>query len=317
MELFVKAKNRIKRFIDKRKKDIPYWIDIQKRKYTSIFNYERLAQDIPELITKEYPYNAYYGIADLVKKEKGIPKRQRLEAAVEHGVGDYSQDLWDALLSQKKIYVFGSARDELLRKLHPDKELIHHKNFMAYVKSAYGPIRTKFEKMRFGKTLLCFPTHSTHHVVDRFDQTPLIQEIEKIRIEHNFDTVLVSVYWKDIHEGRHLPYIDAGYKIVTMGHIYDNCFLRRLKAVLSISDMVITNDVGSHIGYAIHECVPVYQFFVPIEHVALDEEVDFSIYGMTDSHQVFSKECTSLFGTYSEEITEAQREFVRLNWGEF
>lgn len=315
--LIVKVKNRIKRFIEKRKKDIPFWIDIQKRKYTSIFNYERLAQDIPELVTKEYSFNAYYGIVYWIKKAEGIPKRCRLEAGIEHGIGTYCQDFWEPLLSQNKIYVFGSARDEFLMQLHPDKELIHHKNFMAYVKNAYCPFKIRVMKKKLGKTLLCFPTHSTHHVVDRFDQSLLIQEIEKIKVEHNYDTVLVSVYWKDIHEGRHQEYLNAGYKVVTMGHIFDPNFLIRLKTVLSMSDMVITNGVGSHIGYAIYENVPVYLFDVPIEHVALDNQIDFSSYGLTDEYLRFASDFKILFGSWSEEITVEQRELVRLNWGDF
>ena len=317
MALVVKVKNRIKRFIEKRKKDIPFWIELQKRRYTSIFNYERLAQDIPEVITKEYAFNTYYGIVDLIKKEKGLPKRQRLEAAVEHGVSHHYQDIWDSLLTQDKIFLFGSARDEFLKEKYPDKELLHHRNFMASVDGIYNPAKIRRFKRKFGKTLLCIPTHSTHHVVDTFDQMPLITEIERIRQMYGYDTVLVSVYWKDIHEGRHLPYVDAGYKVVTMGHIYDKYFLRRLKSVLDIADLVITNEVGSHIGYAIFENTPVYQYFIPVSHVAIDEDVDFSIYEPNEGRNLFSDECKRLFGIYSEEITEEQREFVRLNWGEF
>ena len=308
--------SRIQRFISKRKRDIPFWFEIQKRKHTSIFNYERLAQDM-ELVTIEYPFNAYYGLANVVKKMEGIPRRKRLEASIEHGIRYVDDDIWSDLLLKDTIYIFGNARAEWLRKIHPDKNIVTHRNFLAYVKGMYSSDTIQRLKEKNGKTLLCIPTHSTHHVADVFNQDVLIDKIEKLKEEYAFKTVMVCLYWKDILQGRQVPYVEAGYTVVTAGHIYDGFFLNRLKSILQLSDVVVTNDGGSHVGYAVYEERPVYLFYVPLEHVALDDEVDMSEYGKTEGYMSFTSELRRLFGEYSEEINEEQREFVRAHWGDF
>lgn len=312
---------RIQRFVQKRKKDIPFWIEIQKRKYTSIFNYKRLAQDM-ELVTTEYPYNAYYGLDKIVKKIEGLSKFQRLEAGIEHGLTLQSEDVSQVLLDQNRIYVFGSERSDHIQKLHPDKEIVTHNNFISYVKGKYSPLRISLMKKKMGKTLLCFPTHSTHHIADVFDQDSLITEIDRIKEEHGFKTVLVCLYWKDILQGRDEPYIAAGYKIVTAGHLYDSFFLNRLKSIVQLSDMVITNGWGTHIGYAICENRPVYMFLIKRQYVTLDEEkcsVDEfnSIFETVEESDAFSNKFLEVFGSYSELISDEQRKFVRKYWGDF
>lgn len=58
--------------------------EIKKREKYSIFNYKELAKDM-ELVTKEYGYNSFYGLADIVKKVEGLPLNKPLDAAIEHG----------------------------------------------------------------------------------------------------------------------------------------------------------------------------------------------------------------------------------------
>lgn len=307
---------RIARFISKRKKDIPFWIEIKKRRYTSIFNYNRLAKDM-ELVTIEYPYNAYYGLHKIVKKIEKIPRIKRLEYGIEHGLLAPQDLLWDVLAAHDKVYIFGNARENMLRKEYPSHQIVTHRNFMAYVRGNYSSARIRRLKKKFGKTLLIIPTHSTHHVADTFDQSVLIKETERIKRDYRYETVMVCMYWKDILLNRHLPYQKAGYKIVTAGHIYDENFLCRLKSILQLSDMIITNDTGSHIGYAIFENRPVYMYRVKSDNIALDDEVDITIYQYSEKRTRFSDRFLELFGTYLEEITDEQREFIRAHWGDF
>lgn len=320
MNIAVRVVNRIKRFINKRTPIIKHWLEVQKRKKLSIFDYEKLSESM-ELNTVDYFANAYYGNASIIKKIEGIPRWKRLEAGVEHGVGYVDEDIWEFLKQFQRIYVFGNLRCRIMKEKYPDKDIRTHGVFIQNVKRGVLPDRkVKSLKEELGKTLLVFPTHSAEFFIDSFDQSPLVELIEKTKEEHGFDTVLVSVYWKDIQLGRAKIYEDAGYTVVSAGHIYDMTFYRRLKSILALADVVMTNGFGSHLGYAIVEKKPVYFHYFKAAFKCLNGQFtdqQTAEYNDTYGLRLANDTCTQLFGEYSETITQEQREFVREYWGDF
>lgn len=78
IQKYIKKKNFISKFIE---------IQFRNKKESKIciFEYRKLSADM-NLYTKEYGYNSFYGLADIVKKILGISQKEILSGAIEHGI---------------------------------------------------------------------------------------------------------------------------------------------------------------------------------------------------------------------------------------
>lgn len=284
--------------------------EIKKREKYSIFNYKELAKDM-ELVTKEYGYNSFYGLADIVKKVEGLPLNKPLDAAIEHGA---IFGLWVNEIDKKKnvIYAFGEWRKKYLQKKFPEKTIYCISPYIQYVDYNMDIKELNKLKEKFGKTLLVFPDHSTHHINITFDFKSFIDEIERVRIRYNFKTVLVCIYWKDILNKMHKKFEVHDYKICTAGHIYDTNFLKRLKSIIYLSDVVMGNNLGTYIGYSLFLGKPFYYYPIDTVETSFDgngESVDNA--RMKNVYDIVSKN----FAKYKEYITKDDIKFVEDFWG--
>lgn len=314
MKVLLEFLRQVKREIKYKIKRPIYEREIEKRSHLSIFDYKELSQDM-ELVTKEYGWNAYYNLDVIVKSIIGIPREQVLYGAIEHGILRYNE-VAEVTLSQNVIFAFGYRRMKYLQERYPEKRVYSVGPYIQYVSGYLSDDKIKELKKEFGKTLVVFTSHSIPGEHVEFDVNSFIKEIERIKIEYDFRTVIVSLHWKDILTYKlDEPFCEMGYRICCSGHLYDTNFLRRLKSVIDLSDMVMANDTGSYLGYTTTLGKPFYLYYLKPEST-FDEGV---VNGETDYNELYYQEFISkainAYGDYKEEVTDAQIEFVEEYWG--
>jgi hypothetical protein len=173
-------------------------------------------------------------------------------------------------------------------------------------------------KQDLGRVLLVFPSHSIGAVSVEYDQQEFCKEIENRKV--GYDTVLVCMYWKDAQNGDHSLYEKMGYKLTTAGHRDDVYFLNRLKSIIMLSDMVISNSLGTHLGYSLFLGKPNYLFKQNMSLVAKSQSGHTLIKnyydpGLTTTKNRDSQMLYDAFNTFEERITDAQYELTNYIWG--
>ncbi len=268
-----------------------------------------------KLVTEEYGWNAYYNLANIVKRVIGISEDTVLQGAIEHGILRYNE-MADATISQNIIFAFGYKRMQYLQQKFPEKRIYSVGPYIQYVDGYMSDDEISKLKTQFKRTLLVFTSHSIPGEHVEFDVDSFIKEIERIRIEKGFDTVIVSLHWRDIQAYQlDEKFLKMNYKISTCGNLYDTNFLPRLKSVIDLSDMVMANDTGSYLGYTITLGKPFYLYYLrpmsTFDTGAVNAEKDYDM----AYYEEFITRATKAFGDYKEVITDEEILFVEDYWG--
>lgn len=223
--------------------------EINTRSRLSIFDYPELVKPLDFYPFVPHKENNLYGNGSVIKAS--FQHLDFSETTIEHGLYIGSLVPSRHLKSRfKNIITFSEYRKSFI-STKTDQNIITIGPYIKYAEPLYSPEKIKSEKDNLGKTLVIFPSHSIDSVYANYDITEFIKYINNFKNEYSFDSVLVCMYWKDIELNNHKQYELSGFKIVTAGHFYDANFLSRLKAILLISDAVLTNSVGTHVGYSV------------------------------------------------------------------
>ena len=289
-------------------------LELKKRSKLSPFDYKELAQDM-QLVTKEYGYNAFYGLADIIKKLEGFPLDKPLVGAVEHGVY-YANIIDEVDHSQDEIWTLSQTRAHFLREKFPQKKIHAFGPYIQYVKGIYDEQYVKELKKINGKTLLVFHVHSTPHTTVSFSEDKFVQEIKRIKEKYKFETVYVNIYWNDIKSGEEKKYVEAGFKICTAGHMYDPLFLPRLRSIIDLADMTMGSAIGTHIGYCAALGKSHYFFRIDPEYFGQD-----TISNLSEDEKAyyyrFVDEIERCFSLYHEKLNNDDIDVIKYYWGEF
>lgn len=280
--------------------------EFAKRSKLQIFDYESLSKDI-EIVMDSYYFNYFYGHDRVVKKALGVSKLPD-NMVIEHGIyfGEFFTEINQ--VKDPQIITMGPEREEYLKGKGYNVTAIGH--YIKYVDFYRSMSYLRRIKKKYGKILLVFPTHSVETGIVDYDKKHFIREIEKHA--KDFDSVFVCMYWKDIQEGKHLQYQRKGYIIVTAGNRWDPCFLSRLKDILWLSDMTMSNSLGTYIGYALYMGKAFYFYDQELIYDENREEQK-PIDDKTKQNKILFYSC---FGNYNTEITDDQKNLVRKYWGE-
>ena len=218
------------------------------RKDVGLFEYNRLS----EIIDNPYIINEiqFYGFYSVLAKYINKPKLKKL-ITNEHGF-IFSSYVSNNFFTKSIVLTFSDYREKLLLKKYGNKlNVVKIGPYIHYADSILSCLQKEELKKELGKTLLVFPFHSIDGVLSSFDVSNFIEKIDEYKIINNFDNVLVCLYWKDIQIGRAEKYLSKGYKVTTAGHIYDIYFLNRLRTIIELSDFVLSNELGTYIGYCL------------------------------------------------------------------
>ena len=221
--------------------------EVERRAKLSLFDYKGIAQPLPKCYYEINTDNNCFGIGYALRQYAGV-KREYCNAMVEHGYffGRYVQDM-EKITFSKRLLTFGDIRKAHIEAEVKNKEVIPIGPYIHYASDYYTEEQLKAEKEKLGRVLLVFFSHSGTGCSVSFDMNYIVSKINSVK--KDFDNVVVSLFWSDINDEVEKRLNEEGYKIFSAGHRYDYHFLSRLKTMIKLSDMTMSNFVGTHIGY--------------------------------------------------------------------
>ncbi len=261
------------------------------------------------MVTSERHHpNDFYGHARTFKKLVGQPDDYALKVSIPHGVR-YDGKFWEHDFHKDFSIGFVSSpfRADLLRGRVPGR-IVSVGPLIHYAASALGPDAFAKASKILGRTLLVFPAHSTHLSEVNYSVQELISRIADLG--RSFQSIVVCLYWKDILSGIAASYQSAGFKVVTAGHIYDPLFLPRLRSLIELSSMTVSNRQGTHVGYCLHLGKPHHIFTQSVKIVFDRPDATQIPHELGEGDRLARK-----FGDFQECITPEQSAAVDLYWG--
>lgn len=172
------------------------------------------------------------------------------KAAIEHGVyfGNYVNDAELDGSGLPCLITFGPSRVSHISAVS-NVPIAAVGPYIAYAPDYLSPEDQVSLKSSLGKVLLVFPSHSVDRVSVAFDFEGLFEDIDQVVESNQIDEVLVCLYYRDLLSGAAERYEAKGYRVVTAGYREDLLFLPRLRSLIRISDLTMSNSVGTHVGY--------------------------------------------------------------------
>lgn len=290
---------------------------IEKRKELNIFDYQELSKRLAFYPYHPIPENNLYGTVLVLSRFNKISYFTRIEHGLYFGSMVPDRNMFN---TTKQIITYSTYRKNHINN-RTNIPVACVGPYIKYAKILMLDIDFYKLKQELGKVLLVFPAHSIETVTASYDESEFISFIEGKKNE--FDSILICLYWKDIELGRFKEYEKLGYKIVTAGHSYDYYFLDRLKTIISLADMTISNKIGTHIGYctALHK--PHYVFKSNVEYSAAGEnkeESEKELFLRKDNDLLTCLDDMEIvykaFNSFSYQITEEQKECISYYWGD-
>lgn len=228
-----------------------------------IRHYERRA-------TPKYPY--WYGMKRALYESIGLSNRWPVSCHLQHGVGMWRIDPKPDFLTLKSPYPIIFLENEYqvnIAKAYTE----------APIRKPIYPIGSIFARYRRhkkwtqhpqAKGSLAYISHSTHNIEAQVDWQSVIDVFQQLPPEYH--PITVSVYFKECLKGVHQLFMDAGFDVVTAGHMFDPYFVDRFYEILSGVRYVVCNDFGSHIYYATEMGIPVLVVGNTADYIASEKE---------------------------------------------
>lgn len=300
----------------------------KRRRKINIFDYQSLTRPIPcwQMYSQEkcrFLYSGFaYGQSCIIRKKYPFLKKRIIDYTVLHSV--YFFPKFTMMEINPPGHNFFCMSSYIFNDFNkPDDVNVYEiGNYIKYVKPLLPKKKIKTLKKRYGKTLLVAPIHGLYNGKSVFDYEVWLKYIEKFSFDHGFQKIIICLGPGSVANGDHKHYLNGKYKIFSAGDQRDSFFLNRLKAIILLSDMVLSNEYNiTLMGYALACNKPF--FYYDMKTCALElglrEAADAGINGIDDSTYFdfmrLKMQVQTLFGTYSETITPEQRDFITKYWG--
>ena len=262
-----------------------------------------------------YRGNSFYGAVRAFEKYANY--YSSVKACIEHGVyfGNYvnKSELDESGLPC--LITFGPAR---VRHVHDvsNVPVVPVGPYIAYAEDYLNDKEKGKLKSKLGKVLLVFPSHSVDRVSVSFEFENLCSKINQVKNSEEIDTVLISLYFKDINNGLARAYEDKGYRVVTNGYREDVLFLPRLKTLIEVSDLTMSNSVGTHVGYCAFLNTP-HMVFNQEKIYKADSVIDRVEFDNIYASQVLKEkdDVATAFASFTDCLSEDQVRVCNQYWG--
>jgi hypothetical protein len=199
------------------------------------------------LVTRElYPFNAFYGHAELLRTYAGVTGSDPLKAAIEHGL-TFFPNLVDPDLATHLPYYFCAASRQA--RFFEEHALYGARAVAIGAPILYARALAPPQQSAAGRRLVFFDAHSSDYATAKYDVDATAVRLRELSGE--FDDVVICLYWRDVVLGRDDLYRAQGFRCVTAGHMFDAQFLFRLLEIVSSAAIVLTDQLGSHVPYAL------------------------------------------------------------------
>lgn len=287
----------------------------------SVFDYQTLMQEV------DYAYSPQerrgdsfaYGIYRCVRKYVKNPCYDVRKCAISHGtlLAPFFTP-WDLHPADGNCFTMS----RLVWEEIPNVSVHALGPYILYAKPLYTYPKLQRLKRRLGKTLLFFPVHASSDCKMPFDAHEAIRRLQVLKKQYGFRTVLVCMYYMNLQQGEHLPYLQAGFQVVTAGSSNDPSFLSRLRSIIQLGDVGVTNAVGTHMGYCVSLGLPVYFLKMVIDRSGERGTLLRYMAGrysdaLRDQVMQAEGEIEACFREYREFITEEQYRIIEKYWGKW
>ncbi len=241
-----------------------------------------------ELKTPEHhTANDFYGHAHTLKVYCGLAPEYQIKAAIEHAptLGEF---VWgpDQSCEFPTILSFSPARFNQIRE-RSAKALFAIGSPILYAKSALTQEALAHERQRLGRSLLVFPSHSSHFLKIQYDLQDYCEKIKKVAKTSDCETVRVCLYWKDVLLGADQLYSAHGFELVSAGHMFDPLFLPRLRSIIESATFATSSEGSTAAGYCVALGLPFFLTDTPYEFEIQKLEHKESTQDELDRTQVF------------------------------
>jgi len=286
---------------------------LKERSRCSLNNISKLSEDIPSKFyyaatDEKEKFNDFYGIASVLKSFARLPQNKVIKAYIEHAITftDYSCPSENDC-AYKSVILCGDFRENVLLKEKINKKIIKIGPYINYASPYLPQEKFRKEKKRLGKNILAFPAHSVPRIDVDYDIKSFSREVLSLKKKYKYDSARVCLYWKDARLEK--TYRDLGFEVVSAGHQFDPLFLPRLRTLIELADLTISNGVGSHIGYSLSLRVPHYLVMQKVKINYPKGEFDKNLNRKFDQTK---ENLHEVFGKYSEKITKRQWEAMNV-----
>jgi hypothetical protein len=185
--------------------------------------------------------NAYYGIADVIKRWAGTPRERPLMIALPHGVEYESAKFFT---HYELVPVIASYCPDAAR---PYRHMPIGR--LWYIASPYVHVvamtADRSDVERHGSVF--FPQHSTTIHKVSYDVAGTVEQLRALPARYH--PITVCIYCVDVRHGVHRAYLDAGFGVVSAGG--DSAFLYRLHRICIEHSFAIHHDYGSAVAFSI------------------------------------------------------------------
>lgn len=272
------------------------------RMQTSTSELRESCRDRPLVTPELHEPNDFYGHAYWLKKYCGLPGARALKVAVEHAVF-LNDSHWDVdLRTRMPVFLCATELHAREHEQRTGRRAIAIGPLLCYV-----PGSTPTPPPAPDAHLVVFPAHCSHLVDADFDTDELISRIEVLRRE--YQQVSICLYWRDVERGLDRLFASRGYACVSAGHMFSRHFLPRLLGILQSASAVFTNEVGTHVLYAVLQDRPVWIVPQRIEYRDRVRGTDVTLDDPPGDPPSVAR-MRELFATRTASITPAQREFI-------
>ncbi len=228
--------------------------------------------------------------------------------SVEHGLILHNAIFTDTKFTSRPACVSMSSFRKKIIRSYSNRPVFSVGPYIDYAKYYYNNDRLRELKNSLGKTLLVFPSHSTDNCELSFDQKKFLDYLEKYIV--GFDTILINSFYWNINDLLISALESEGFKIVSCGLRDDIHFLERLKSYIYLSDVVIGDSIGTHVGYVLSMNKPYIYMDSDIKEEYSDpkerEDLPFVNYHLNKIRDCFIE---------SPMITPEQKEVCGSYWG--
>lgn len=206
---------------------------------------DSLARDRPRLSNSRFGPNSYYGLDRVILRAASLPPRYPVNAVVPHGVVFNRRFIWsaEARAHVPAVLCYPDYRIQSYR-LGSTKLVVPAASPASYV---IDELTASDQPERAGT--IFFAHHSTHHILSATDPAPIAFSLSEA--PEWMHPITVCMYWRDIQLGRHVPFQERGFRVVTAGHIYDPLFLYRLYWLCAQHRYASANAFGTHTFFSV------------------------------------------------------------------
>ena len=195
--------------------------------------------------------NTMYGQLRSLYDYAGLEYKETPFIHLEHGVNFSIDDVPELKFSISTVMLFQSDyKKEMIHKKDPYKPVFAIGPYIRYTKPYYDSETVQVMKEALGRTVVIYLGHTWERVSVERD----IEEYKRIIREYkeSFDSIIFCLYWTDcrpelveqLQTEDKVHFVSAGYR-------GDPKFLARTRTILEMADMVVGNDIGTFVGYAI------------------------------------------------------------------